>query len=147
MGLPAIDAAAARHADHDRGEELTARPVAEPRRLGHDLIVARIHIVSELDFGDGPKPLGTHADRHANDPRLVDRRVEAAGLAIFALQAIGAAKDAAEIANILAEHHHALVLGHLAIHRVADRLDHRHSRHGYTPSCWRCSRKWRGISL
>src|SRR4029077_6178156 len=81
------------------------------------------------DLGDGPKPIGAHADRHADDAGFVDRRVEAARLAILALQPVGAAKDAAEIADILAEHDHALVLGHLAIHRVADRLDHRHARH------------------
>ena len=129
VGLPAIDAAAARHADHDRRKELAARPVAEPRRLGHDLVVAGVDIVGELDFGDRPKPISAHADRHADDSRFVDRGVEAARLAVFALQPVGAAKDAAEIADILAEHDHPLVLGHLAIHGVADRLDHRHSRH------------------
>jgi len=51
-------------------------------------------------------------------------------LAVFALQPVRAAKHPAEIADVLTEHDHALVLGHLAIHRVADRLDHRHARHG-----------------
>src|ERR1700722_10354699 len=130
MRLPAIDAAAARHADHDRSEELAARAVAQPRRLRHDLVVAGIDIVGELDLGDHPKPIGAHADRHAHDSGFVDRRVEAARLAILALQPIGAAKHAAEIADVLTEHDDVLVLGHLAIHRVADRLDHRHARHG-----------------
>src|ERR1700722_6920516 len=96
---------------------------------GYDLIVARIDIIGELDLGDRPKPIGAHADRHGDDPRFVDRRVEAARLAVLALQALGAAKHAAEIAYVLAEHDDALVLRHLAIHRVADRLDHRHPRH------------------
>ena len=129
VGLSAVDAAAARHADDDRGEELAARAVAQPRRLRHDLVVARIDVVGELDLRDGPEAVGAHADGDADDAGFVDRRVEAARLAVFALQALGAAEDAAEIADVLAEHDDTLVLGHLAIHRVADRLDHRHARH------------------
>src|SRR5208282_3269386 len=127
--LTAVDAAAAGHTDDDRGEEIAPRTVAKPRRLRHELVIAGIDVVGELDLRDRPKPIGAHADRDAHDPGLVDWGVEAARLAILALQAIGAAEYAAEIADVLAEHDDALVLGHLAVHRVADRLDHRHSRH------------------
>ena len=48
--LPAINAAAAGHADHDRRGKLAARAVAQARRLRDDLVVGRINIVGELDF-------------------------------------------------------------------------------------------------
>src|SRR3984885_12900901 len=106
--LPAINTAAAWHADHDWSREFPTRAIAQPRRFRHDLIVGRIDIVGELDLRDRPKPIGAHADRHGDDSGFVDRRVEAARLAIFSLQPVGATKDAAEIADVLAEHDHAL---------------------------------------
>ena len=42
------------------------------------------------------------------------------------LQALGAAEHAAEIADILAEHDDPSSSAILHVHRVADRLDHRH---------------------
>src|ERR1700733_7831474 len=50
MRLPAVNAAAAWHADHDRSREFAARAVTQPRRLRHDLVVAGIDIVGELDL-------------------------------------------------------------------------------------------------
>jgi len=88
------------------------------------LVVPGIEIVGELDFRDRPQAIGAHADRDADDARFVDRRVEAARLAVFALEAFGATEHAAKIPDVLAEHDDAFVFGHLAIHRVADRLDH-----------------------
>jgi hypothetical protein len=47
-----------------------------------------------------------------------------------ALQALGATEHAAEIADVLAEHDHPVIAGHHHVHRVADRFDHGHLRHG-----------------
>ncbi len=48
--LPAIDAAAARHADRQRGDELAGRAVAQARHLGDDLVGGRVKVVGELDL-------------------------------------------------------------------------------------------------
>ena len=48
--LPAVDAAAARHADRDRRGEVAGRAVAQARRLGDDLVGGRIEVVGELDL-------------------------------------------------------------------------------------------------
>ena len=71
--LPAVDAAAAGHADRDRRGEVAGRAIADPRRAGHDLIVAGIHVIGELDLRDGPQPVRAHADRGADDTALGDR--------------------------------------------------------------------------
>ena len=65
-----------------------------------------------------------------DDAELADRRVEAAALAVFRLQPLRAAKHAAEIADVLAEHDDVVVAPHHHVHRVADRLDHRLAGHG-----------------
>src|SRR5690606_22093540 len=55
---------------------------------------------------------------------------EAAGLAIFLLEARRAAEHAAEIADILAEDDDIVVPLHGDVHGGTDRLDHGHARHG-----------------
>ena len=133
VGLAAEDAAAGRHADHDRAGELAVGAVAQPRGLRDDLVVGRIDVVGELDLDAGLQAVGRHADGGADDAELVDRRVEAAARAVFLLQALRAAEHAAEIADILAEDDDVLVAAHAHVHGVADRLDHGHARHGSDP--------------
>ena len=86
VGLAAEDAAAGRHAHHDRAGEIAVRAVAQARRLRDDLVVGRVDVVGELDLDAGPQAVGGHADRRADDAELADRRVEAAALAVFLLQ-------------------------------------------------------------
>ena len=62
-----------------RRDELAVGAVAQARRLRHDLVVGRIHVVGELDLDARPQPVGGHADGGADDARFVDRRVEARG--------------------------------------------------------------------
>ena len=100
--LAAVDAAAARHADRDRRGEVAGRAVAQPRRLGHDLVRRRVEVVGELHLDHRPQPVGGHADRRADDAAFGDRRVEHARLAVLGLQPFGAAEHAAEVADVLA---------------------------------------------
>ena len=127
--LPAEDAAAGRHADDDRTGEIAVGPIAQARGLRCDLVEGRVDIVGKLDLDAGPQSIRRHADRRADDTQFVDRRIEAARAAVFLLQAGSAAKHAAEIADILAEHDNAFVAPHGYVHRVADRLDHGFAGH------------------
>src|SRR5262245_49407795 len=102
--LSAKDAAAGRHAHDERTGELAVRAIAQPRRFRDDLVVAWIHVVGELDLDAGFQAVSRHADRGADDAELADRRIEAAALAVFRLQALACAEHAAEIADVLAEH-------------------------------------------
>ena len=72
-----------------------------------DLVVRRIDVVGELDLGDRPQAVDRHADRGGDDAALGDRRIEHAVLAVLALQAVGDAEHAAEVADVLAHHDHA----------------------------------------
>ena len=147
MGLRAEDAAATGHAHHDGGAELAGRAEPQSRRFRHQLIVGRIHVVGELDFGDGPQSIRAHVDGDPDDAAFGNRRVEAARWPVLALQTIRAAEDPAEAADVLTEGDDAIVARHHDIHGVADCFDHRERRHVQKPSSWRCSRKCGGISL
>ena len=133
VGLAAENAAAGRHAHDDRAGELAVGAIAQARRFRDDLVVGRIDVVGELHLDAGRQAVGGHADRRADDAGFADRRVEAAALAVFLLQALRAAEDAAEIADILAEDDDVVVAPHRHVHGVADRLDHGHARHGLDP--------------
>ena len=106
VGLAAEDAAAIGHADRHRRGELAGRAVAHARGLRDDLVEGRIDVVGELDLDTGAQAIGAHADGGGDDAALADRRIEAARQAVFLLQALGGAEDAAEIADILAEDEH-----------------------------------------
>src|SRR5215472_10646079 len=103
VGLPTEDAAAGGHAYDKRAGELPVRPVAQPCRLGNDLVVARIHVVGELDLDAGPQSVRRHANGDANDAEFANRRVEAAARAVLRLQALRGAEYTTEEAHILAE--------------------------------------------
>jgi hypothetical protein len=121
---------------HDeRAGELPIRAIAQPRSLGDDLIIGRVHVVGELDLDTWLQAVGGHADGGADNAELADRGVEAAALAVFRLQALACAKHAPEIADVLAKHDDIVIARHHHVHRVADRLDHRPARHGQTPAC------------
>ena len=64
-------------------------------------------------------------DREADDAGLGQRGVEAAVLAELGGQPVGDPEDAAERADVLAEHQHRRVLGHRVAQRPVERLRHR----------------------
>ena len=128
--LPAVDAAAARHADHHRRGEVARRAVAQPRGLGDDLVRRGVEVVGELDLHHRLQAVGGHADRGADDAAFGDRRIEHAVLAVLGLQAFGAAEHAAEVAHVLAEDDDVVVAVEHHVHRGTQGLDHGHRGHG-----------------
>ena len=130
MRLAAADAAAAGRAHRHRRVELAGAAIADARELAHDLVVGRIDVVGELDLGDGPQAVDRHADRRGDDAAFRDRRIEHAVLAVFALQPVGDAEHAAEVADVLAEDDDRRIALEHDVHRRIQRLDHVHLRHG-----------------
>ena len=133
MRLPAANAAAGRRTDGHRGEELAGAAVAQPRELAHDLIEARVDVVGELNLGDRPQAVHGHADGGRDDAALRDRRIEHAILAVLALQPLGGAEHAAEIADVLAHEHDRRIAAEHDVHGRVQRLDHVHVRHASAP--------------
>src|SRR5690606_10347059 len=166
MGLAAEDAAAERAAHGDRGNELSRRAIAHPRRLADELVEAGIDIVGELDLGDRPQPVSAHADGDADNTAFVDRRVEYPGLAVFLLKTRGRSENPAEVADVLPQQDHVGIALEHGIERFVDSLDHRkrasrrvgqsyrlvvgvHSGHLICLSriaCWACSSRFQGSS-
>ena len=132
--LAAENAAAGRRAHRDRRPELAARAVAQPRRLGDELVGRRIDVIGELDLDDRPQPVGAHADRDRHHAALGDRRVEHPRFAVLLLQPLGDAEDAAVEPDILAEDHDVGVARQHHVHRRIQRLHHRHFGHGSDPA-------------
>ena len=132
MRLTAADAPTARRADRNGRNEVRRAAIAQPRELADDLVIGRVDVVGELDFGDRPQPVHAHADRGADDAALCDRRVDDTMRAIFLLQAVRDAKHAAEITHVLAEHDDRRVPRQRHVHRGVQCFDHVHARHGQT---------------
>src|SRR5690606_30684496 len=109
VGLAAEDAATCGHANDHGAGELPRRAVADARRLRHDLIIGRIHVIGELDLDARPQAIGRHADGSTDDTGLVDRRVEAARDAVLLLQALRAAENPPEVAYVLSKNDDLLV--------------------------------------
>ncbi len=146
--LAAEDAAAVGRADDHRHRPFAGGAVAHLRDFADDLVVAGVDVVGELDLDQRLDAVGGHADRGRDDPAFADRRVERALLAEFLLQAFGDAEDAAEEADVLAEHDDVLVAAHHHLVGVVERLDHVHRRHQRFSSsaCSRCSAMCHGTS-
>ena len=147
VGLPAVDAATARHADGERAGKVARRAVAQTRCFGDDLVAGRVEIIGKLDFDHRAQAVGAHADRGADNAALGDRGVKHARAAVFFLQALGAAEHAAEVAHILAVDDHVVVAFQHHIHGRTQRLDHRHRACFHIPNSWRWRRRCAGISL
>src|SRR6185436_11489743 len=122
--------AAARHADDHRRRELAAATVTDASELTHDLVVRGIHVIRELDFGDRLQTIHRHADRRGDDTAFGDRRIDHPMLAELLLQPVGAAKHAAEVANVLAQYDDRRVALHQRVHRRVQGLNHVHAWHG-----------------
>ena len=70
VGLAAVDAAAAGHADRDRRGEVAGRAVAQARRLGDDLVGGRVEVVGELDLDHRAQAVGAPCRRPRRRCRL-----------------------------------------------------------------------------
>ena len=151
--LAAEDAAAVGRAYDHRHRPFAGGTVAHLRDFADDLVVARIDVVGELDLDDRLEAVGRHAHGGRDDSALADRSVEGAGLAELLLKPLGHPENAAEIADVLAEHDDVVVGAHHHLVRVVQRLDHVHHRHQSRPSpavslraSSRCSARCQGTS-
>ncbi|MNF73453.1 hypothetical protein D3C84_554540 [compost metagenome] len=131
VGLAAVDAAAAGHAQGHRRGELAGRAITQARGFGNDLVVGRVDVVGELDLHHRAQAVGAHAHGGADDTAFRDRRVEHSRGAVLGLQAFGAAEHAAEVAHVLAEDHDVVVTFKHHIHGRAQGLDHGHGGRGH----------------
>ena len=100
----AADAAAAGRADRERRGPLAAAAISQFGQLVGDLVERRVHVVGELNLGDGTQAVEAHADRGRDDAALGERRVEHAPRTEPLLQALRRAEHAAEVAHVLAHH-------------------------------------------
>ena len=128
--LAAVDAAAAGHADRQRRGEVARRAVAQPRRLGHDLVARPGR--SSRRTAPRPPAAGRRRAMPIAEPTMPPSEIGASNTrerAVLGLQALGAAEHAAEVAHVLAVDHHVVVALEHHVHRRAQRLDHRHARH------------------
>jgi len=83
-------------------------PKSHLRRLVHELVKRRIHVVGKLNLRNGPHALERGANRKTNYPLLRQRRVEHPLRAKVRRETHTAAEDAAK-GDIFAEEEHALV--------------------------------------
>ncbi len=134
MRLAAANSAAAGSANRHRRGELASRAITQTRQLAHHLVEGRIDVIGKLDLGDRLQTVHAHADRSSDDASLGDGSVEHTLLAIFALESVGTAKDAAEEADVLTHDDDARVPLQHDVHGGVDCLDHVHVRHGLQPS-------------
>jgi hypothetical protein len=109
---------------------VAAEHEAELGGLVEDLVEADAHEVDEHQLGDRAHARGGRTDGSTDESRLRDRRVEDA-VGVLRLQALGGAQRAAPrlvdsrgaagtAGDVLPEHDHALVAGHLLMHRLVD---------------------------
>ena len=108
----------------------SGRPaIAELGQLVDDLIEGRKDEVGELDLRHRAQAVERHADRGADDAGLGQRRVDDALGSELVVQAGGGTEHPAELADVLAEHHHLGLARHLHTKRVVDGLDDVHGGH------------------
>ena len=140
--LGCAHAAAVGHAHDEREAHPAAGAPAVPADVRDQLVEARIREGVVLHLDDGTPAGHAEADGGAEDPGLGERRVDAAVGAEAIAKAGRRAEDAAQPADVLAEHHHGVVAGELDVQRVVDRLDEqeltrRHGGRGHLP----CTRR------
>jgi hypothetical protein len=106
-----------------------------------DLLERRVGERVELHLDHRAEAVHRHADGHADDAGLGQRGVEAAVRAELRRQAVGDPEDAAQCADVLAEHQHGVVLAHrvtqCGVERLAHGQRHRPSSSASQPACSR----------
>ena len=129
MVLRRVDAGAARRAQHHRAGQPPARAMAHAPGVVEDLVDRGVGEAGELDLRDRLQPLDRHADAHAGDEALGERRVDHALGAEAPGEPQRRAEHAAVHAHVLAEHDDGGIVLHLALEREVDRFDEGDLRH------------------
>src|SRR5450631_858432 len=130
--VPALDAATDGRADHELGRVFPTRAVAVLRQLVDDLIVGRPDEIGELDLHHGHHAVQRHAHCAAHNAVFAERRIDHAVFTELLAEAGGDAEHPAHLADVLTEHHDALVLAHGRTKRLVDGLNHIHLWHRYS---------------
>jgi hypothetical protein len=126
--LDRADPATGRDADRDRHLHQARRPVVELGDLADDLVEAGEHEAVELDLAHRPVATDRQTHRGADDPGFGEWGVDHPGLAEILLQAVGDAKDAAELADVLTHDHNLGVGLHRLAQAVVEGFRHRRGR-------------------
>ncbi len=126
-------AAAERCAQHERHAAPSLRAKAHARDLLADLVERLVREPEKLDLGDRPHAGHGQPERRADDRRFGERHVDDARVAVLREEAVRRAEHAAEGADVLAEHHDALVVRHRLVERGPNGLHHRHLGHQRSP--------------
>ena len=120
--VAALEEAARNTQHHRRRKTVKGAPAHRPAIV--DLLGRGLGIFAELDFGDRQQPGERHSDRAADDPFLIERRIEHAVVAILVLQPERHRMDPALGPDILAEHQHPRVRLEFLIEHAANCSDH-----------------------
>ncbi len=123
--LGRADAAAVRHPQRDRELHLTPRPPAVAADVVDQLVEAGIRERVVLHLADGAPSGHAQPDRRAEDPRLRQRRVDAAVGTEPVEEPCGRPEDTAGPADVLAHHQYRAVPCQLGVQAVVHRLDER----------------------
>ena len=118
-----VHAASPGRTDDHRQTEVPVAPIPHPRDLRDHLVVGGVDEVGELDLGDRQEPVQGHAHRDPDDAGFGQRRIDHALVSELGEEILRHAEDPAARRDVLAEHHDALVRGHLVVQGVVDRRD------------------------
>jgi hypothetical protein len=99
--------------------------------LRDDLIEGRVHETVKLNLAHRAIPANRETNRGADNGRLGQGRVDDAVLAEVLLQAVGDAKDAAQLAHVLTHDENLLVLLHRSSQSLVEGLGHGHRGDGH----------------
>ena len=108
--------------DDQRGRRLAAEHIAELGGLVEDLVETDAEKIAEHQLGDRPQAGDRGAGGGAHDRGFGDRRVDHPVLAERLLQPPGGTEHAAQDADVLAQQHDPLVLGHQVVEGLANRV-------------------------
>src|SRR5438445_3992416 len=133
MELRAADPSSERGPNRDLAVVAPARALAVLSELGSDLVEALGAETQKLYLRHRHHPRQGETERRADDAGLGEWGVDHPSSAEALHQPARGPKDAAQLANIEPEHHHARVAFHLLGKGVVDRLDDVALRHLLLP--------------
>jgi hypothetical protein len=124
--LEGAHTAAVRHPDDHLDVIAPPRPGSVPGGVVLDLMEGLEGEAGELDLRHRLQPVDRHADGHAHDGALGQRRVDDALISELREEAVRHAEHASVDADVLAQHQDVVVALHLLHEGEVDGLDHGH---------------------